>query len=170
VEAEDKADLPDYVREKIDMASARAMELGTVVHRYLERHLQEPGYDAAKLEAVVSEINGGVSFPETIEKARVVLTDFYGGALHQRACRGRIEAREAPVFASWEGKAWSGVIDLVLREGDAVIGVDYKVMKMPKQLPAEYEQQRRVYQEVLRRLFPGQPVSFEFWWLINSPR
>jgi len=41
--------------------------------------------------------------------------------------------------------------------------VDYKVMKRPKRLPAEYEQQQRVYTEALRRVFPEREVSFEFW-------
>lgn len=167
---QDEADSSDYARPKIEMASERAMEVGTLVHRYLERHLTEHAFDASKLAPIVSEINGGVRFPEAIERASGVLSGFYGGAYHERARRARIEAREAPIFLSWEGRAWSGVIDLVLSEGETVCGVDYKVMVRPKQLPPEYEQQQRVYLEALRRAFPGRKVAFEFWWLINAPR
>ena len=69
------------------------------------------------------------------------------------------------MFLNWKGKAWSGVIDLVLSENGIVLGVDYKIMKKPKQLPAEYEQQQQVYTEALQRIFPGRKISFEFWWL-----
>jgi ATP-dependent exoDNAse (exonuclease V) beta subunit len=164
----EEADSSYYVRQKIDMASERAMEAGTLVHRYLERHLTDHEFDNSKLAPILSEINGGVRLPEAIERARTALSGFYGGAYHQRARRARIEAREAPIFLSWEGRAWSGVIDLVLNERETVCGVDYKVMVRPKQLPPEYEQQQRVYLEALRRAFPGRKVSFEFWWLIDA--
>jgi len=163
-----EADSSDYVRQKIEMASERAMEAGTLVHRYLERHLTDHEFDNSKLAPILSEINGGVRFPEAIERARTALSGFYGAAYHQRARRARIEAREAPIFLSWEGRAWSGVIDLVLSEGETVCGVDYKVMVRPKQLPAEYEQQKRVYTIALQRIFPDRKVSFEFWWLIDA--
>jgi len=68
-----------------------------------------------------------------------------------------------PVFLNWQGKAWSGVIDLVLSGDGLATGVDYKVMKKPKQLPAEYEQQQQVYTEALQRIFPGRRIGFEFW-------
>jgi ATP-dependent exoDNAse (exonuclease V) beta subunit len=60
------------------------------------------------------------------------------------------------------------VIDLVLSEGGAVIGVDYKITKKPNQLPPEYEQQQSVYTAALRRVFPRRQVSFEFWWLSET--
>lgn len=166
----EEAGLSDDVRQKTDMASERAMQAGTLVHRYLERHLTEHEFDASKLAPIISEMSGGGCFPEAIERARTALSGFYGGAYHERARRARIEAREAPIFLSWEGRAWSGVIDLVLSEGETVCGVDYKVMVRPKQLPAEYEQQRRVYLEALQRAFPGRKVSFEFWWLNPATR
>ena len=166
----DETDLSDYVREKIELASERAMEAGTLVHRYLERYLTDDVFEAAKLEQIVSELSPRLRFPESLEKANGVLSAFYGGQYHQRARRARIEAREAPMFLSWEGRAWSGVIDLVLSENSTVKGVDYKVMKRPKRLPAEYEQQQRVYTEALQRVFPEREVSFEFWWLTGAPR
>jgi ATP-dependent exoDNAse (exonuclease V) beta subunit len=165
----DEADLSDYVRERIEKARAQAMAAGTLVHRYLERHLTNDVFDATKLEQIVSEPGPRLWLAAAVERAKSVLTDFYGGEYHQRACRARIEAREAPLLLRWQGKAWSGVMDLVLSESGTVQGVDYKVMQKPKQLPAEYEQQQRVYTEALRRIFPGRKVGFEFWWLAGAP-
>ena len=135
-----------------------------------ERKFDEGRLAQVLVAPIISEMSGGGCFPEAIERARTALSGFYGGAYHERARRARIEAREAPIFLSWEGRAWSGVIDLVLSEGETVCGVDYKVMVRPKQLPAEYEQQRRVYLEALQRAFPGRKVSFEFWWLNPATR
>jgi ATP-dependent exoDNAse (exonuclease V) beta subunit len=144
------------------------MEAGTLVHRYLERHLTDNVFDDSKLAQIIAELSPGLPFATAIERAIGVLSGFYRGGHHERARRARIEAREAPVFLSWEGRVWSGVIDLVLNEGGTVIGVDYKITKRPKQLPPEYEQQQSVYTEALRRVFPRRQVSFEFWWLSET--
>ncbi len=60
------------------------------------------------------------------------------------------------------------MIDLVLEEDETIIGVDYKLMTEPAALPAEYQQQQRIYTETLARLFPDRNVRFEFWWLDGS--
>ena len=164
----DEAELSDYLRAKIDTARERAMEAGTLVHRYLERHVTDDVFDDSKLGQIISELGSELQFTDVIERATGVLSGFYGGGYHDRARRARIEAREAPVFLSWEGRVWSGVIDLVLIEGGTVIGVDYKITKRPRQLPSEYERQQSVYTEALRRVFPQRQVSFEFWWLSET--
>jgi len=165
---EDEADLPDYVREKIETARELAMAAGTLVHRYLEKHLADEVFDVAKFDQIIAETGWALVPQEMKEKARGLLCGFFGSEYHERARRGRIEAREMPVFLKWKGKAWSGVIDLVLSEGGTLTGVDYKTAQQPKQLPEEFAQQQRIYTEALRRIFPGRKVAFEFWWLTDA--
>jgi ATP-dependent exoDNAse (exonuclease V) beta subunit len=57
------------------------------------------------------------------------------------------------------------VMDLVFEESSVLVGADYKVMKKPASLSAEYQQQQRIYAEALHRLYPGHKIVFEFWWL-----
>lgn len=162
----DQVEIDDYVERQIADARRVGMEGGTLVHRYLERYLQEETFDAAKYEKIRSaEFPQGVA-PKADHKARKVLSGFFGSAWHGRARAGRVVGREIPVYLTHEGKSWSGVLDLVLEEkGGAVVGVDYKTMARPAPLPDEYARQQRIYTEALRRVMPDRQISFEFWWL-----
>jgi ATP-dependent exoDNAse (exonuclease V) beta subunit len=148
------------------------MAAGDLVHRYLERYLQDENFDPARLERLARAVDGGASRPAS-DLAERILRRFFSGRLAgpdgrpftERARVGRVLAREFPVYLNIEGESWLGVIDLVLEEGGVVKAVDYKTTTVKAILPASYEQQRRIYSEALRRLFPGRQVEFEFWWL-----
>ena len=163
---QDEVEVSDYVKRKLDAARQVGMECGTVVHRYLECHLQDETFEPAKYEKILE-----AEFPQGVKakadsKARKVLGQFFGSALHDRSRAGRVVGREIPVYLTHDGKPWSGVIDLVLEEKNGtILGVDYKTMAKPASLPEEYAQQERVYTEALRRLIPTGKIGFEFWWL-----
>ncbi len=151
----------DEAREATDFLHAQfdaAREIGTLVHRYLERHLTDAAFAAQKLRAFTPR-------EETAAAASAILKNFFGSSNHQRARRGRILGREMPVYFAENGKQWSGVIDLVFEEEGKICGIDYKTGQPPAPLPVAYEQQQRLYTTALQRLAPGQPVIFEFWWL-----
>ncbi len=80
----------------------------------------------------------------------------------------RILGREIPIYLAETGRFWTGVIDLVIEEQETVVGVDYKLMTPPAELPPGYHQQQRIYTAALTRLFPDRPVTFEFWWLTGA--
>ena len=114
---------------------------GTLVHRYLERHLTDPEFDEARLSRL---INDDVSESAT-GKAKAVLRGFFNSANHNRARAATILGREMPIYLSAFDKAWGGVMDLVIEETGAITGVDYKVMEKPSVLSSEYEQQKQVF-------------------------
>lgn len=158
---DDESDPTDFVGSRSAAARDRARQIGTLVHRYLERHLTETAFDRAQLTALLEE---GVA-EGVVEKATAVLRRFFGSARQRRARGGTILGRELPVLLTLDGQPWSGVMDLVFAESDRIIGVDYKVMDQPVPLPEQYARQQHVYTTALQRLFPERTVAFEFWWL-----
>jgi ATP-dependent helicase/nuclease subunit A len=161
VEEEDEAEVADYIQHKIQEAREISMQAGTLVHRYLERHLTEAELDESKFEQIIGEDDG----EKSIERARAVLHKFFCSPLHTRAMKATILGREAPIYLTVSDKPWGGVMDLIIEENGVITGVDHKVMEKPSVLMPEYEQQQQIYTEALHRLFPGRNVSFEFWWL-----
>ncbi|RPI25377.1 MAG: hypothetical protein EHM61_14565 [Acidobacteria bacterium] len=142
--------------------------VGQLVHRYLERWLQEDAFEPDKLIALWKRLDRA---PENaLRSAQGLLELFYCGHLpyRERVRMSRIVARELPFYMAAEGKYWNGVIDLVIEENGEIVGVDYKTSAEKEQLPESYEQQEAVYSEALKRLFPGKTVKFEFWWVCDS--
>ncbi|GAB4231682.1 MAG: hypothetical protein Kow00109_03940 [Acidobacteriota bacterium] len=149
-----------------------ALTTGRLVHAYLERALDAGAFDAASWRACLRAEEVGEQDRAAVI-ARAVVERFLAG--EYRDGRGRplisrvreavILGRELPVYLVRGGEAWHGVLDLALREGDAVVGVDFKVSAPENPLPPRYACQEAVYTEALRRLYPDRPVSFEFWWL-----
>ncbi len=160
----DAVEEADYVggddRAKRDLA----LRAGTLAHRYLEQHLTEPRFDEDKLRGLAEEPVD----PAALQKAIAGLVGLFGSDRHRRAVAARVLGREIPIYLAADGASWAGVIDLVLEEDETIIGVDYKLMTEPAALPAEYQQQQRIYTETLARLFPDRNVRFEFWWLDGS--
>lgn len=166
-------EIPDLDRTSWETAAAapagEALAVGTLVHRYLEKYLHEGAFCPRWLE----ELAADASVPHAREAAAALLARFFDGrladdsgtALIERVRRGRILARELPIFFRHEGKTWQGVIDLVLEEAGTVRGVDFKTGHRADPLPETYRRQSAVYRQALTRLFPAQPVDFEFWWL-----
>ena len=173
-EAEER-ERTDYDPERYRPARATALAAGTLVHRYLERFVADDRFEPGKLDLLRAAVADAPDPAPAWDRARRVLEELFAGKLagpDGRPCltrlrSARILARELPVYLTHDGKAWNGVIDLVLDTGDGILGVDYKISREKKPLPPEYDQQQRVYTEALRRLFPTRPVRFEFWWLEN---
>jgi ATP-dependent exoDNAse (exonuclease V) beta subunit len=160
-EEEDEVEVADYIRRSIREAREISRQAGTLVHSYLERHLTDAEFDEARLGPLIGD---DVSESGS-EKAKAALREFFRSPNHRRAAAATILGREMPVYLTAFDKAWGGVIDLVIEENGAIIGVDYKVMEKPPVLSVEHEQQQRIYSEALVRPFPGRTVHFEFWWL-----
>jgi ATP-dependent exoDNAse (exonuclease V) beta subunit len=154
----DAGEESDFAREARDVA----MEAGTLLHAYLERHVSDVAFDEKKFVEVSADV--GVD-GKASDRARDALSAFLGGELHRRVREAKVLAREMPVLLTCDDKAWSGVMDLVVEEGGVVRGIDYKLKKKPARLPEDYARQQDLYTEALRRVFAGRTVAFEFWWL-----
>jgi ATP-dependent helicase/nuclease subunit A len=147
--------------------------VGRLVHTYLERYLLDDAFEPEKLSFSFSGIPGLHSDNNVSEAAEKVLKQFYAGDLgdpsgqpyRERVSAARILGREVPVYLQDEGQAWHGIIDLILEEEGVIRAIDYKTTPEQDPLPETYTQQKRIYNEALRRLFPDQDVAFEFWWL-----
>lgn len=150
-----------------------SLATGAIVHLYLERHLHEEDYVPEKLKAIKNDLGSQAGSQADQAMAETILRAFYVGDLKddlgipyaKRIRRSNVLGREVPFFSHSDGKPWHGVVDLVLDTGDRIIAVDYKTSSPLDPLPESYQLQRRVYTEVLRRVFPGRRVSFEFWWM-----
>jgi ATP-dependent helicase/nuclease subunit A len=164
---EEDREQSEYVGELRERSRQTSMAAGTLVHAYLEHHARDKGFETAKLEALRSWLDDDTLWGKAQERAADVLKRFFKSAEGERLRTAKILGREVPVQLMFEGKAWTGVMDAVLEEGGKVVGVDYKITKDGSGLSLKetYRQQERVYSEVLRRLFPGREVGFEFWWL-----
>jgi hypothetical protein len=146
-----------------------------LVHRYLECHLEASGLERSSLEGLAGELGLETGGPEVTSAAGILkrflageTADRAGYPLIKRIRNGKILARELPVFLKFQGKAWSGVIDLVLSEGARMTGIDYKTGSAEGKLDRIYAQQETIYREALSRSLPGADVAFEFWWLGSS--
>jgi len=144
---------------------------GQLVHSYLERWLLEDRFERDRLVSLWRRLDGAPE--DALRNAQSALCLFYSGGLpggaapsyRERTRNSKVLARELPFFMAEGENFWNGVIDLVLEEDGQVLGVDYKTSIEKEQLPESYAQQATVYTQALRQLFPGKPVSFEFWWL-----
>jgi ATP-dependent helicase/nuclease subunit A len=146
---------------------------GRLAHTYLERYLLHDAFEPNNLSVCLGEIPGGTFDAKVIKEVEKVLSQFYSGKLvdtsgrpyQARVQAARVLGREIPVYLQDEGQAWHGIIDLVLEEEETIRAIDYKTTAQQDPLPETYLRQERIYSEALRRLFPDQDVSFEFWWL-----
>jgi ATP-dependent exoDNAse (exonuclease V) beta subunit len=167
---QDETEPADYRAAASDQARLIGQQCGTLVHRYLELHLRDECFRIEAWDQLQQSALEEPAWPAALAKAEKLLRAFYGSAPHRRARSGRVLGREVPVYLTQADRPWSGVVDLILEEeSGAVVGVDYKTMPAPAELPAEYARQQQIYTEALRRLLPGREIRFEFWWL-TAPR
>ena len=155
---------------EVPSRAANALEVGRLVHTYLERRIGED-FDGVFLEELWR--NSGSSDDTVVEEAGERLMGFFTGQLlDQGGCpfidrvrKAKILGQEVPVFLNIEGQPWHGVIDLIMAEDEAVCAVDFKTGTRREPLPETYLLQQRVYSVAAGRLFPDRQVTFEFWWM-----
>jgi len=149
------------------------LKVGDLTHAYLERHEGGGGLDESVLLTLASRSVQGDVDPELFNRVRTILLAFVigksadatGRPYCERLHAGRILGRELPFYVYLNDRAWHGVIDLVLDEGQWICAIDYKTGARPQPLPPSYAAQETVYVSALRQLFPDRDIRFEFWWL-----
>jgi ATP-dependent exoDNAse (exonuclease V) beta subunit len=160
---------PVFPREE---STTSSLVVGNLVHRYLELRLQD-GFDQPSLQSLWHEIDPQSPGSATLKQAESILSAFFTGKatdtsgqpLISRIERCQILGQELPVYLTIEKQEWSGVIDLVMRDKKTIYAIDFKTGASSQGLQDLYAQQEKVYTEAVRRLFPSEPVIFEFWWL-----
>ncbi|RMH23585.1 MAG: hypothetical protein D6696_00170, partial [Acidobacteria bacterium] len=160
-----------------------------VVHRVLERFdlTAEPTAELRRQRRLIAHYARRAAAPGEEEavaaRARELLRRFAGGDLfpHFLALAPRVVARELPVLlppaadggeATEEGAVGfvSGTLDLVYRDGDALVIADYKTDAVDGgELAAHarrYAAQGRAYAAALTQAFAlRRPPRFELWYL-----
>lgn len=135
---------------------ARALALGTAVHRVME--LCDLGDDSslpALAAAVVAELGRPELEAPVLERARACW-----GSAPARAAAASLEVhRELPVGVLIDGAVVVGAVDLLYRDGDAWVVVDYKTDRLadPDVLRARYTPQGAAY-AVAVEAATGEPV------------
>lgn len=158
-------DLPEAVTQRIARARTDALIAGILVHRYLQRHLLDPEFQPPAWHRLVELSDHPPPTPQAIERAQRALQRFFQSAYHNRLQRAHVLARELRFLLHHEGIAWTGVIDLLLEEGNHLTIVDFKLSPPQQPLPETYQRQQHIYEAAIRARFPNQPVTTEFWWL-----
>lgn len=161
-----------FDRDDFQPSPGLGLQVGRLVHAYLERYAREAALDETRLLRLARQIRTG-SHREALDPARKVLKRFYSGEAADpagRSCREilsrcKILGREVPILLRRDDASWSGIVDLILGDREQIVAVDYKTGKRPSPLPTHYRKQQEIYQDAVRRLFPESEVRFEFWWL-----
>jgi ATP-dependent exoDNAse (exonuclease V) beta subunit len=147
--------------------------VGTLVHAALEL---APDFAAAqaRLDATAARVDASA---RVLADARGVLTEIASGPLAARFTRiaGSIVARELPLVLAASGAlgptdAWTGSADLVYRDGDAWVVVDFKTESLAgvdaQAACAVHAHQLDVYADAVRRALElHDPVRREVWFL-----
>jgi len=142
------------------LARAEAQAVGTLVHAALEL---APDFDAVRALLETTAVRAGAAERVLVE-ARAVLERVEAGPIgtRLRAIAGSIVARELPLLVAAAGAdgptdAWTGSADLVHRDGDAWVVVDFKTEALngadPRAAVAAHASQLDVYARALRGAF-----------------
>ena len=100
---------------------AQALRLGTAVHRVMERVSLDGGDLQSCVEQVVAEEGLAELAPRVAELAEACLKSEPLRAAAAAQCH-----RELPLAFTVEGTTVSGAVDLLYRDGDSWVIVDYK--------------------------------------------
>lgn len=149
------------------------VDVGRLVHLYLERLLSESEFSRGELESLASIMDPLPADELVVSGAELILKRYYAGEardeagipLVERVRTARIVAREFPVILDFQGEPQYRIIDLLLEEGDGITVVDFKTGEKPAVMPERYIKQQAAYTKAVEQLAAGRPVSFEFWWM-----
>jgi ATP-dependent helicase/nuclease subunit A len=71
---------------------------------------------------------------------------------------------EAPIIGEAAGRSVRGIVDRIVVDDARVIVLDFKTDRPAPTAPDAYVLQLALYREVLRKIFPGKPVSCALLW------
>ncbi len=149
------------------------IDIGRLVHLYLELRLTDSEFSREELESLASIMDPRPADELTVSGAEGILKRYYAGEtrdqagtpLVERVSNARVVAREFPVMLDFQGETQYRIIDLLLEEDGGITIVDFKTGEKPLELPERYRIQRGAYTQAVEQLSGNRPVSFEFWWL-----
>ena len=157
---------------------AAARLAGLAVHAALDRW--DLGDDDALLgnarlgvRRLAADQPGPMTGRSTIAAAEAVaeeiLRGFLRSALRARMAQVEILGREVPILhRDASGRTWTGACDLLIRDGGALVVVDYKtdvVGEDSATAASIYVEQLAVYRRAVQAAFANQEVRGEVWFL-----
>ena len=169
--------LPPNVAAKIAAARQVGRAVGSALHEVLERlDFHDPAAARALLRAAVTRAarHSGAAESAVAVEAGEVLDALLASGLPAELASVEILGRELPLlFREPDGRAWSGTLDLLYRDGDGrLVVADYKTDRAPDADTRErYRAQLGVYARGVASLFPGEaPPELELVWLRSGQR
>ncbi|UCF35812.1 MAG: UvrD-helicase domain-containing protein [Acidobacteriota bacterium] len=167
-------DLPEYGQGAADSGG---LEVGMLVHQYLEEYLLSSESVPEGLRTIASLQLDTPPSQKVTERAKEILEAFFNGISGdpekppylEMLRQGPVLGREVPIYLTLNGECWHGIIDLVLEYSGTIYAVDYKTGRPHEILPASYARQREIYTAALKQLYPERSVAFMFWWLESRP-
>ena len=141
-------------------ANPEALELGTYAHAALaRRHLYQQESLAVTLQTVAAQATDGQR--RTLEK---MLEGFYASANYRKLAAMQVLGAEFPFACQTEQGVISGVIDLLLKDGQGTIWVvDYKTDQVragaETQAAQKYNAQLQIYARAAQQLYPAARVQ-----------
>jgi len=142
--------------------------LGSVVHEVMEE------IDLGAERAPMAPIEAGLSrvgIEDAADDAERLVNNCLGAGPVRRAVAGGSWFREVPYSVWIGGELHEGKIDLVFREGERVVVVDYKTDRVPADAAASrlavYRGQGEAYREAVRRATGSEEV--EVWFVFAWP-
>lgn len=158
-------DLPERIADRMAQSREDALVAGSLAHRYLQIHLLDSAFDERKWEQLLATQSVPPPSENARARAQAALERFYRSPYRQRLQQARVLGRELRFFLAEAAEYWTGVMDLLLEEGNQLIIVDFKLSPPQQPLPEDYQRQRLIYEAAVRAQFPTRQVTMEFWWL-----
>ena len=153
-----------------DRSTARAA--GTAVHRVLEGW---PSAAAPRRQAAAARVAAHAvdADPKPVEReAAAILSAFARSPLAARLASLEVLGREVPVLLQDGETAWRGTLDLLYREGEAIVVADYKTDKEEDEavLRARYAGQLEVYARAVAQALRLPDLPRRELWLLRAGR
>ena len=151
--------VPSARTEKSEGSNEQALQLGSLVHNALARHMTNP------TESILQAVQA-VTVPDNIssqEEAAAILQSFYQSDVFTKMSTMKCLAAEMPFSLQTQQGIVNGVMDLLLQEKDGTLWVvDYKTDQVPagqeKTAALAYQPQVAVYMQAIQKMYPQHTV------------
>ena len=136
-------------------------QLGRIVHKSLEKILQQQGKDLATLVGQAAQEEGDSS---RTQEALEIVQSFTESALFKEMASCKILACEMPFSYEENGTVHAGLIDVILEKPDGTIWIaDYKTDQITsdqiESVKEKYRPQLEIYRRAAQKIFIGKEIK-----------
>jgi len=141
--------------------------LGKIIHKILEflpnLKIENPQERRKLLFQYLTENNlNQTEIEQTINQIETVLEKFATIFNHPNS------KAEVPIIGNIEGKTVSGKIDRLIVEDKLVLIIDFKTGQKNDWLKKKYQEQMRLYELVLSKIYPNHEIRSQIVWVMDA--